>query len=117
MVLRMEMGREAVSQSRPTGVTERRRSARIDVPFPATVEGVDVDGDAFLVTTVLDNLCKEGVYLRLIPCVQVGSDLSISVAAEIDSPRVSVRGQVMRVELKDGGACGVAVKIHPARFL
>jgi hypothetical protein len=103
--------------------SERRQSERIFIPFPAVVEGLDVDGRCFKVNTVLDNLSKGGLYLRLVPCVSVGTQLSIvfrlsgSVASEATSPKVAVRGEVLRVDRKEGGANGIALKYEPARFV
>lgn len=106
-----------------TKIDERRRAERIFIPFPAVVEGVDEDGEKFKVDTVLDNLSKGGLYLRMIPCVPKGSRLSVvfrlsgSVDAEQTSPKVAIAGEVLRVDKKDGGACGVAVRYKPARFI
>lgn len=102
---------------------ERRAKERVYIPFPTTVEGVDVNGEEFKIDTVLDNLGREGLYLRMMPCVKVGSKLKIvfrlsSAATEgMRSPRVSVRGTVLRSEEKPGSVCGVAVKYSPIKFL
>lgn len=102
---------------------ERRSKPRINIPFPATVEGVDKSGKQFKVDTVLDNLSKEGIYLRLVPSVEQGTELSIvfrlssSTQVEPSTPRVAVQGTVLRIEPKAGGVSGVAVKINPSRFL
>lgn len=106
-----------------TGTVDRRSKERVYIPFPATVEGVDINGAEFKVDTVLDNLSREGLYLRMIPCVDIGTKLSIifslSSATSMDgsTPRVALRGEVLRSEQKPGGICGIAVKINPVRFL
>lgn len=105
------------------GTVERRSKERVYIPFPATVEGIDTDGEEFKINTVLDNLSREGLYLRMIPCVDVGAKLSIvlrlSSAATADErvPRISIRGIVLRKDEKPGGACGLAVKFNPVRFI
>lgn len=105
------------------GPHERRRAERIFIPFPAVVEGADVEGLDFKVNTVLDNLSKGGLYLRLIPCVSVGAKLSVvfrlsgSVDSEATSPKIAIKGEVLRVDRKEGGACGIAVKYDPPRFI
>lgn len=105
------------------GLNERRRSERIFTPFPAVVEGADVDGLDFKVDTVLDNLSKGGLYLRLVPCVSVGAQVSVlfrlsgSVNSEATSSKVAINGEVLRVERKEGGACGIAVRCDLARFI
>lgn len=102
---------------------ERRNAERVFIPFPAVVEGVDVEGRDFKVNTVLDNLSKDGLYLRIVPCVTVGACLSVvfrlsgSVNSEETSAKIAVRGQVVRVDKKEGGACGIALRYEPPRFI
>ena len=106
-----------------TSNIEKRRRERISIPFPATVEGVDTDGEEFKIDTVIDNLSNEGLYLRMIPCVEIGSKLLVvfrlsSAARQGQStPRILVRGNVLRVEEFPGGACGIALKFAPAKFI
>jgi hypothetical protein len=114
---------ETVSQLSSVGYTERRKTGRIHNAFPATVEGVDVSGKSFKVTTALDNLGRGGLYLRLDRCVEVGSSLSVvfrlstSAEPETNTARVSLKGKVIRIDEKDGGICGVALKFKPFRFI
>jgi hypothetical protein len=118
-----EQAVETVKQPTSGSPSERRRSERILIPFPAVVEGVDVDGLNFKVDTVLDNLSKGGLYLRVVPCMSVGTKLSVvfrlsgSVDSEATSPKIAIRGEVLRVDMKEGGACGIAVRYDPARFI
>ncbi len=104
-------------------VDERRGKPRICVPFHAKVKGVDEKGDAFDVDTVLDNISGDGLYLRLMPCVEQGTKLSLvlglhsaSKATDGDA-RFSIDGVVRRVEKRTGGACGVAVTFHHVRVV
>lgn len=102
---------------------ERRSKERIYNPFPAVVEGIDTNGRHFKISTVLDNLCKDGLYLRMTPIVSVGSQLTIDFYLHSDSASASApacvhaSGIVLRIEEKIGGAVGVAVQINPARFV
>jgi hypothetical protein len=101
---------------------ERRRKVRIYLPFPAVVEGVNTSGEQFKVDTVLDNLSKEGLYLRLFPSVSQGSEITIvfrlsTSAAEASSPKVLIKGTILRVEERPGGASGVAVQFKSPRFI
>jgi hypothetical protein len=57
---------------------ERRRHPRVCLPFPASVEGVDEDGEPFRAETVLDDLSAGGVYLRLVERVRPGSVLTVT---------------------------------------
>ena len=72
-------------------------------------------GEVFDVATVLDNISGDGLYLRLMPCVEQGTKLSLVVGLERvadgtnDAARFSIDGVVRRVEKKSGGACGVAI--------
>jgi hypothetical protein len=105
------------------GAVERRSKERVYIPFPTTVEGIDTDGKEFKVNTVLDNLSREGLYLRMIPCVDIGAKLSVifslssAATAGERAPRISIRGVVLRKDEKPGGACGIAVKFNPVRFV
>jgi hypothetical protein len=104
-------------------LSERRDAERIFIPFPAVVEGIDADGNSFKVNTVLDNLSKGGLYLRMVPRVNLGSRLSVifrlsaSVESEATSAKIAIKGEVMRIEKKVGGACGIALKYNPGRFI
>jgi PilZ domain len=104
-------------------LSERRDAERIFIPFPAVVEGIDAEGNNFKVNTVLDNLSKGGLFLRMVPRVDVGSQLSVifrlsaSVESEATSAKIAINGEVVRIERKVGGACGIALKYNPARFI
>jgi len=101
---------------------ERRNKVRIAMPFHARVKGIDCAGNEFLVETVLDNLSAEGLYLRMVLDVEVGSQLSIDVGLRLTShvtenaPRFLVEGTVLRTEEKPGGAHGVAVSFVRVMF-
>ncbi len=102
---------------------DRRSKPRICVPFHASVDGIDDHGEHFNMETVLDNISGDGLYLRLMPCVQYGARLSIIVGLNASSERptetarFSIDGVVKRVEKKAGGACGVAVTFDHAHVL
>lgn len=112
------------SEKTVKNVPERRHTPRIYDPFPTKVQGLDVSGKSFEVTTVLDNISAGGIYLRLNPTVNVGTSLSIvfqlpsfSTRAEGTPPRVAVQGKILRVEPKHGGVQGIAVAITQHRFM
>jgi hypothetical protein len=93
------------------------------LPFPADVRGTDEKGEEFSITTVLDNVSGNGLYLRMMPCVEPGAKLSIVLklltpADVVDTePRFAIQGVVVRAEEKTGGACGVAVTFDRVRFM
>ncbi len=103
--------------------SDRRLKPRICVPFPAKVEGRDENGEDFKVQTVLDNLSADGLYLRMVPCVEPGARISIllrliTTADLVETvPRFAIDGVVIRREEKIGGAHGVAVTFDRVRFL
>jgi hypothetical protein len=105
-----------------TNTQERRSKLRISVPFHARVKGFDLSGDEFVVETVLDNIGADGLYMRIVPRVGIGTKLWIDVGLHTtshvteNSPRFSVDGSVLRTEEKLGGACGVAVAFAQVRF-
>lgn len=102
---------------------DRRSKPRIYVPFPATVQGLDENGQAFEVNTVIDSLSGDSLYLRLMMRVEQGARLSIviqlstSTTEGVATPRMSVHGEVLRSEERPGGACGVAVRFKSHRFI
>ena len=102
---------------------DQRAKPRIAVPFPADVQGKDDQGREFSVTTVLDNVSGNGLYLRMMPCVDIGAKLSILLRLLTPSdqadtePYFAIEGVVVRAEEKTGGACGVAVTFDRVRFM
>lgn len=102
---------------------ERRVSARIETPFPATVRSVGINGQPFEVRTILDNVCSRGVYLRLVRQVQQGIKLFVFIRLSVDSNAdapaacVALHGVVLRVEPRPGGAFGIAIGITHYRFI
>jgi hypothetical protein len=101
---------------------DRRQNARIYLPFPAVVEGVNTSGEHFKVDTVLDNLSKDGLYVRLFPSVAQGSEITVvfrlsTAAVETSSPRVAIKGTVLRVDERPGGAFGIAIQFKSPRFI
>lgn len=95
---------------------------RICSPFPVVVKGTDIDGTAFEVSTVTDNLSEGYLYVRLMPCVVCGAKLSVTLqlSASVMSAattRVEINGVVIRLDFKPGGVCGVAVAFEQHRFI
>ena len=102
---------------------ERRSKPRICEFFPVTVHGVDGNGEAFETATVLDNLCTDGLYMRIGQSIQPGATLSIiiqfatsPISGELTA-RAVIYGVVLRAELTPSGACGVAIKFSRYQFL
>ena len=102
---------------------ERRRSQRIHTPFPTTVRGMDAHGKVFRSRTTIDNISTDGLYLRLMPCIEPGTKLSVLVHISNSQIvgettfRLRLDGEVLRIEPRPGGACGVAMLIKDKRFI
>ena len=106
----------------PTMV-ERREKSRIYDPFPAIVSGVDVSGTTFKSKTTIDNISTSGLYLRLMQRPEQRTKLYIVVQlsnALIDGESLMslhLSGEVLRVEPRLGGACGLAISIKHNRLV
>jgi hypothetical protein len=115
------MSQTMAEVTRSANAGERRKKERIYIPFPAAVEGVDINGEEFNINTVLDNLSSNSLYLRLMPCVKPGSKIAVRFKLSTSGTEgrpvssVSVRGTVIRSDEKPGGACGIAIKFKPPR--
>lgn len=102
---------------------DRRQQPRIYEQFPVKVQGVDSGGEAFDDTVRLDNVSAGGLYLKLARSVERGARVAIDIRfstvelSAISSPRLAVRGVVLRVDPQPGGACGLAVAFTHHRFL
>jgi hypothetical protein len=97
---------------------ERRRTPRIEVPFPAIVRGVDVDAQAFETHTALDNLSCYGLYLRLAQQVAPGMRLFVVIRLSVapNANCIALRGVVLRMEPRTG-VFGISVGFTHHRFI
>lgn len=114
---------ESAAWAPVTDYVERRRMARIALPFPARMRGSDVAGRRFDTETVLDNLSANGLYLRLMRRVVPGTRvfvvirLAVGSAAQQMKPRLAANGLVSRAEPQSGGEWGLGVRLTRHRFL
>ncbi len=76
-----------------TDFRERRAGVRVELRFPVTVRGVDAVGEPLDIDTVLDNVARGGLYLRLPRRVEPGAQLTVGIrvfrplGGEIGGPR------------------------------
>ena len=103
-------------------IVERRGTSRICDPFPAIVSGVDESGITFKSKTTIDNISTTGVYLRLMQRLERKAKLYIIVQlsnamVDDESMRLHLSGEVVRVEPRLGGACGLAISIKNNRLV
>jgi len=99
--------------------SERRREQRIREPFPARIEGIDKDGKSFKADTVIDNINTDCLYVRLLPPVERGANLSVAFRlsyASDTSARVELKGEVIRVDPIPADVRGVVVAYKLHRF-
>ncbi len=102
---------------------ERRKEPRLDLPFPATVRGIDATGERFEEEVVLDSFSAHGLHVRLRRPVMHGTRLFICVklwlgeGSDVRGARVALHGHVLRSESQPDGRCGIAVGFERHRFL
>jgi len=101
----------AAQQSPAAGVSRKGRQPRIYIPLDTTVEGVNQAGAQFRCRTVLDNLSKEGLYLRLQEDVAIGSRVTFVIQLSKHGVCQQGAGTVLRVEQRPDGKKGVAIKM------
>ena len=115
-------GQTAAGSTEDDG-TERRSVLRIELPFPATVRGVNATGERFTIDTLLDNLSTHGLYVRLAHRVPPGARLLVVVRLstipdpEVPAANVALHGVVLRAEPQPDGRWGLAVQFDRHRFL
>jgi len=103
--------------------SERRNKPRIDLPFAAKVRGVDANGDAFEMESVLDNFSAGGLYLRMARDLKQGAELlvlvelPIAAAENSRASQIEAQGVILRAEPQADGGCGVAVAFTKHRFV
>ena len=98
-----------------TDFRERRAGARVQLPFPVTVRGIDAIGEPLDIDTVLDNVSRGGLYVRIPRRIEPGAQLAVGIRVsgpceEGPAARVATRGVVLRVESKPDGDHGLAVE-------
>jgi hypothetical protein len=79
---------------------DRRRKARIHLPLPVYVSGMDADGREFHTHTLLDNLSSVGLYMQLPRKIDPGAELEMLIQY-FDGPpkaRIAATGVVRRSE-------------------
>jgi hypothetical protein len=101
---------------------DRRVKPRISCDYPAIIEGFDGDGTKYNDHAKLANLSASGLFMMANRNVKNGSKLSVTVLlsntfSEIDAPKLSTSGIVVRTEPQKNGTCGIAIKFTNYRFL
>ena len=100
---------------------ERRRSPRLNHPFPATLRGTDAMGQWVDIDTVLDNMSANGLYVRISRQLEPGARITVGIALKRSdqwepTACVAMRGVVMRVEQPRRGEYGTAIAFKRYRI-
>ena len=101
---------------------DRRVKPRIECDYPAIIEGYDGDGTKYNDHAKLANLSASGLFMLAHRNLQNGTKLSVTVLlsnmiSELDAPKLSTNGIVVRTEPQKNGTCGIAIKFTNYRFL
>ena len=94
---------------------ERRASVRIDGRFPLQLRGRE-RARALDCASVAANVCRDGLYTRLLRRLEVGQSLFGVVTLPTGS-QLAARGQVVRLDKLSGGGWGIALHFSSARLL
>jgi len=102
--------------------TDRRVKPRIDCDYPAIIEGYEGDGTKYNDHAKLANLSASGLFMLAHRNLINGTKLSVTVLlsntiSELDAPKLSTNGIVVRTEPQNNGTCGIAIKFTNYRFL
>jgi hypothetical protein len=100
---------------------ERRRNPRVICDYPAIVEWVDKQGNKYKEDAKLANLSGSGLYMLVNRNFELGAKLSVTVnlssaPTEDETPKLTTKGIVVRVEPKSNGTVGIAIKFYHYRF-
>ena len=78
-----------------------------------TVVGADADVNEIDDVGILHNISQGGIYIRILRCVEQGAEiLRLSRFSEdaTSGPQITVRGRVVRSEIRTLGICDLAVE-------
>lgn len=115
--------RELNESDRSEVEVERRRKPRIYRPFHAKVRGVNAGGEAFEVSTVLDNMSSGGLYLRVEQNVRQGAQIFVVIRLStravdvVPVANVAVEGLVVRNDAQPNGTFGLGISISNRHFV
>ena len=103
-------------------LSERRRGLHLIASFPVKVRGYECGG-RYCAEGFVNDLCSDGVYMRLSRPVAAGERL-IAIMSLSDernktyaAPKVGAYGRVMGVETLDGGQYGVILHFTRCIFI
>jgi hypothetical protein len=102
--------------------SDRRIKPRISCDYPAIIEGIDVDGNKYNDHARLENLSASGLLMFTNRKAEHGSRLSVTIILsnspeDIDAPKLSTKGTVVRIQSQLNGTCGIAIKFNKYKFL
>ena len=103
-------------------IPERRIKQRIKCAYPAIVRGRSINGKKFEENATVLNLSSIGAYVLLNRSIEIGQELSVSIAfptgsLEIGTSKLSTSAIVVRTENYSEGVLAIAIKFQHYRFL
>ncbi len=107
----------------PRSGLDRRRKPRIFHPFHVQIRGKDNKGEAFEISTVLDNMSSVGIYVKLNREIKLGTTLNIVIRLstanleEMAIAKVTADTVVVRRESLPGGIWGLGLNIIKRKFV
>jgi len=101
---------------------DRRIKPRIYCEYPAIIEGFDIGGNKYSDHARLVNLSASGLLIFANRRIENGSRLCVTIllsnsSVDMDAPKLSTIGVVVRTESKSNGTCGIAIKLNNYKFL
>lgn len=87
------------------------------------MQGLDANGEAFEIDSLLDNLSASGLYLRMARHLNEGAELLVLVqfptasVNKAEASQIEARGLILRAEPQVDGAYGVAVGFTQHKFI
>ncbi len=112
----------ASQNSEVQGLFERRLKPRILCEYPAVVRGQDGQGKKFEDAATLVNLSRTGLYLLVQGAYAQGDQVVVTITLtnptlEMDPPRLTASGTIVRTEPQPDERVGLAIQIQHFRFL
>ena len=103
-------------------LVERRLKPRFECNYPARIRGQDGNGKLFEEIGKAVNLSRTGVYIILNREIPKGTDILIKIAMptgllNLGTPKLALRGKVVRGELHAERNYEIAVKFDEYRFV
>ena len=100
---------------------EKRMKPRMNCDYPATVKGLNAQGEKFVEKARVINLSSSGALLATKYSISNEAEVHLKIALSSGSPgggtsNLATSGTVVRNELLSDGAIGIAIKFQGYKF-